>query len=91
MSNESHKKCIKVQYDKSVKPHVFSKGDIILLYNQESDKLRSRKFEPMWLGSYIFKRVLTKGGYEIVYFYRVPLAQPRNGLSLKKYYASFFA
>jgi len=30
MVNESHKKCIKVKYERSVKFGVFSKGDLIL-------------------------------------------------------------
>lgn len=47
MTNKAHNKCIKAQYDKSVKPRFFSEGDLILLYDQESDKLGSRKFEPM--------------------------------------------
>ena len=29
---ETHKKCVKAQYDKHVKPRVFSEGDLVLLY-----------------------------------------------------------
>lgn len=50
MTNEAHMKHIKAQYDKSVKPCVLSKGDLVLLYDQESEKLGRGKFEPMWLG-----------------------------------------
>ena len=44
LANESHKKWVKEQFDKNVKPCVFSKGDLVLLYNQESDKLGAGKF-----------------------------------------------
>ena len=33
LANEAHKKRIKAQYDKNVKPHVFSEGDLVLLYD----------------------------------------------------------
>ena len=33
LSNESHKKCIKAQYDNSFQPRVFSEGDIVLAYD----------------------------------------------------------
>jgi len=46
LANETHKKCIKVQYDRNVKPRIFSKGDLVLLYDQEANKLRAGKFEP---------------------------------------------
>lgn len=87
IANETHKICIKVQYDKSVKPRVYSEVDLVLLYDQESDNLGLGKFQPMWLGPYIVKHVLAKGAYELVDFDGIPLAQPRNGLYLKKYYA----
>ena len=39
MANEAYKKRIKAQYDKSFKPRVFLEGDLVLLYDQEFDKL----------------------------------------------------
>ena len=39
LDNEAHKKRIKVQYDKSIQPRVFNKGDLVLTYNQTYDKL----------------------------------------------------
>ena len=87
LANGAHKKRVKPQFDKNVKPRVFSKGDLVLLYNQESDKLGAGKFQPLWMGPYIVKRVLAKGSYEIVYYDGIHLSQPRNGLYLKRYYA----
>jgi hypothetical protein len=84
---EAQKKHVKAQYDKHVKPHVFSEGDLVLLYEQDKDVLGARKFEPMWRGSYIVSKVLAKGAYELVDYDGVPLSEPRNGLYLKKYYA----
>ena len=87
LANESHKKWVKAQFDKNVKPRVFSEGDLVLLYDQESDKLGVGKFKSLWMGPYIVKHVLEKGAYELVYYDGIPLAQPRNGLYLKRYYA----
>jgi len=39
LANEAHKKRVKLQFDKNVKPHVFSEGDLVLLYDQESNKM----------------------------------------------------
>ena len=58
---EAHKKRVKAQYDQSVTPRVFSEGDLVLVYDQANDKIGARKFEPMWHGPYIVKRVLAKG------------------------------
>ena len=84
---EAQKKRVKAQYDKHVKPHVFSEGDLILLYDQDQDILGAGKFEAMWRGPYIVQQVLDKGAYELVYYDGIPLSEPRNGLYLKKYYA----
>ena len=66
LANEVHKKKIKVQYDRNIKPRIFSEGDLVFLYDKEADKLGVGKFEPMWMGPYIVKRVLEKGAYELV-------------------------
>ena len=66
---------------------IFLEGDLVLLYDQESDKLGAGKFNSLWMGPYIVKRVLAKGAYELIDYDGIPLAQPRNGLYLKRYYA----
>ena len=43
----------------------------------------------MLCGPYIVKHVLEKGAYELVDYEGMALAEPRNGLYLKKYYAWF--
>ena len=45
----------------------------------------------MWRGPYVVKCVLEKGAYELVDYEGTTLAEPRNGLYLKKYYAWFLA
>ena len=87
LAKEVHKRRIKAQYNKNFQPRIYSKGDLVLLYNQESDVIGTGKFEPLWHGPYIVKRVLAKGAYELVDYNGIPLAQPRNGLYLKRYYA----
>eukprot|EP00253_Pinus_taeda_P013457 PITA_13457 len=85
--NETHKKRVKTQYDKSVRPRVFTEGDLVLIYNQDKDALGAGKFKPMWYHPFIIKQVLEKGSYELVDFEGNKLAEPRNGLYLKKYFA----
>jgi hypothetical protein len=84
---EVQKKHIKAQYNKHVKPCIFSKVDLVLLYEQDWDMLGDGKFEAMWRGPYIVRRVLEKGAYELVDYDSIPFNEPRNGLYLKKYYA----
>jgi len=84
---EVNKRRVKVQYDKSVHLRRFSEGDLVLLWDQLKEPLGARKFNPMWRGPYVIKRVLEKGAYELVDYEGTALAEPRNGLYLKKYYA----
>ena len=84
---EFNKHRIKVQYDKSIRPRVFSEGDLVLLWNQPKEPLGADKFNPMWHGPYVVKRVLEKGAYELVDYKGMALEEPRNGLYIKKYYA----
>eukprot|EP00253_Pinus_taeda_P026958 PITA_26958 len=84
---EAQKKRVKTHFDNSVNPRSFVEGDLVLLYDQASDKLGAGKLEPMWHGPYIVKRVLQKGAYELINYEGNPLDRPRNGLYLKKYYA----
>ena len=84
---EAQKKHVKAQYDKHVKPRIFSKGDLVLLYDQDQDLLGAGKFEAMLRGPYIVRWALEKGAYELVDYDGIPLSEPMNGLYLKKYYA----
>eukprot|EP00253_Pinus_taeda_P035913 PITA_35913 len=65
-ANEAHKKRVKAQFDKNVKPRIFSEGDLVLLYDQESDNLGGGKFKSLWMGPYIVKCVLAKGAYDLM-------------------------
>eukprot|EP00253_Pinus_taeda_P025324 PITA_25324 len=85
--NEAHKKRIKTQYDKAIRPRVFSEGDLVLVYDQDKDSLGAGKFKSMWYGPFIVKQVLGKGASELVDFEGNKLVKPRNGLYLKKYFA----
>eukprot|EP00253_Pinus_taeda_P036551 PITA_36551 len=87
LANEAHKKRVKAQFDKNVKPCVFLEGDLVLLYDQDFNKLGASKFELLWMGPYIVKRALAKGAYKLVDYNGIPLSQPQNGLYLKRYYA----
>ena len=87
MALEVNKLCVKVQYDKSIYPRSFSEGDLVLLWDQAKESLGEGKFNSMWHGPYVVKCVLEKGAYELVDYEGTALAEPRNGLYLKKYYA----
>ena len=86
-ANQAHKNKVKIQYDKSVKPQIFSKGELVLLWDQDKEPLGTGKFRSMWLVPYIVSKVLKKGAYELIYFDGNKLPEPRNGIYLKKYYA----
>jgi hypothetical protein len=68
-------------------PQIFSEGDLVLVYDQDKDPLGAGKFKPMWFRPFIVKEVLKKGAYHLVDFEGNTLAEPRNGLYLKKYYS----
>ena len=87
MALEVNKCRVKVQYDNSVHPRRFSESDLFLLWDQAKEPLGVGKFNPMWHGPYVVKRVLEKGTYELVDYEGTTLTEPRNGLYLKKYYA----
>ena len=89
MDLEVNKRRVKVQYDKYVHPRRFSEGDLVLLWDQPKELFGAGKFNPMWCGPYVVKRVLEKGAFELVDYERTALAEPRNGLYLKKYYARY--
>lgn len=57
-----------------------------MVYDQEHDKLGHNKFEPLWQGPYIIKRVLKKGAYELVDLEGLPSSEPHNKLYLTNYY-----
>ena len=78
---------MKAQYDRSVTSLDFSEDYLVSVYDQANDKLGVGKFEPMWHGIYIVKRVLLKGAYELTDYDRVSSDKPRNGFYLKRYYA----
>jgi hypothetical protein len=87
LANEAHKQQVKCQYDRSVCPRIFSKDDLFLVNDQDKDPLGAGKFKPMWFRPFIMKDVLKKGAYCLVDFEGNALAEPRNGLYLKKYYS----
>ena len=87
LANEANKHKVKCQYDRSIRPRIFSKGDLVLVYDQDKDPLGAGKFKPMWFRPFIIKEVLKKGAYHLVDFEGNALVEPRNGLYLKKYYS----
>jgi hypothetical protein len=85
LANEAHKHKVNFQYDRFVHHRIFSEGDLVLVYDQDKDSLGAGKFIPMWFRPFIIKEVLKKGTYCLVDFEGNALAEPRNGLYLKKY------
>ena len=86
-TNEAHKNRVKIQYDKSVKPRIFSEGELVLLWDQDKEPLGAGNFKSMWLGPYIVSKVLKKGAYELTDFDGNNFPEPRNGIYLNNYYA----
>jgi hypothetical protein len=46
LANEAHKHKVKCQYDRSVRPRVFSEGDLVLVYDQDKDPLGQESLNP---------------------------------------------
>jgi hypothetical protein len=80
LANEAYKHKVKCQYDRFVRPWIFSEGDLVLVYDQDKDPLGAGKFKPMWFGPFTIKEVLKKVAYHLVDFEGNSLAEPRNGL-----------
>jgi hypothetical protein len=76
-------RCVKVQYDKSGCPWLYTESDLVILYDQDKEKLGVGKFKPMWHEPYIVQHVLEKGAYELEDYKGKKLAKPINGLYLK--------
>ena len=83
MANELHQRRVKTKYDRSVHPCTLSQGDMVLVYDQDIDKLGEGKFEPLWHGPYVVTHVLRKGSYELADYEGNALVEPQNGLYLK--------
>jgi len=73
--------------DKSIYRQVFSKEDLILIYDQDKDSLEVGKFNPMRNGPYIVTHVLRNGSYELQDYEENMLDEPHNRIYLKRYYA----
>ena len=87
MALEMNKCHVKVQYDNYVHPNHFNEGELVLLYDQASEPLGAGKFNSMLHGPYVVRCVLEKGAYELEDCEGNALAEARNGLYRKKYYA----
>ena len=57
---------------------------MVLLWDQPKEPLGEGKFNPMWHGPYVVKRVLEKGAYELVDYEGMALTEPRNGWVLSQ-------
>ena len=86
-ANEAHKNRVKNQYDKAVNPRIFSKGELVFLWDQDKEPLGAGKFKSTWLGPYVVSKVLKKEVYKLTDFDGNKLSRPRNVLYLKNYYA----
>ena len=60
IANQAHKNRVKSQYDKMVKPWVFSEGELVLLWDQDKEPLGAGKFKAMWLGPYVVSKFFSK-------------------------------
>ena len=57
-TNKTHKNRVKNQYDKSVKPRIFSEGELVLLWDQDKEPLGAGKFRSMSLGHYVMSKFM---------------------------------
>jgi hypothetical protein len=45
LANEAHKQRVKCQYDRYVRPWIFSEGDLVLVYDQDKGSPRGRQVQ----------------------------------------------
>ena len=64
-ANWAHKNRVKNQYDKAVKPRVFSEREFVLLWDHDKEPIGTWKFKYMWLGHYVVSNILKNGAYEL--------------------------
>lgn len=83
LANERHQKCIKLQYGKSIQPHIFFKGDLVLVYDQKHDQISEGNLETIWFDPYIVKHILKKGACVLIEYDENTLTEPYNGLYVK--------
>ena len=74
-------------FDSHVHPCTFSEGDLVLIYDQATDKLGKGKFDSMWYKPYIVRHCLGKGAYLFADSNDHLLKNPHNGLYLKRFYS----
>ena len=84
---EATKTRLNSHYDSHTHPRTFSKGDLVLIYNQDNDKIGKGKFDSMWYGPYAIHRCLDKGEYILAEYDDLLLKNPCNGIYLKRFYA----
>ena len=78
-------------YNKTVKPHSFQLGDLVLRENPKNQQQRTQKgkFEPNWLGPYIIIAVFGSGAYQLSTLKGEVLKEPINTLHLNQFYSWF--
>lgn len=86
-TNEAQKRCVKEKYNMSIKPRVFNKEYLVLVYDQTNNTLGARKFVSMWHKPYIVKHVLGRESYELLDYHGNELKDPINWIYLKRYYS----
>jgi len=62
---EAHKRRVKAQYNKKVKPHSYREGDLVLLYDKKHDLLGVGPLQTLWLDPYVVMKALSEGAYEL--------------------------
>ena len=59
---------------------------MVLVYDQDNDKIGKGKFVPKWFGPLVVKTMLKMGAYELVNFDGEPFSDIKDALYLKKYF-----
>ena len=61
LANEAYKHKVKCQYDRSVRPWIFSEGDLVLVYDQDKDPPGGRQIQTHVVRAFHHKRGIKKG------------------------------
>ena len=82
-----YQKQVKNAFDKKVRTHRFSEGDLVLKKVSQDLKDNRGKWAPNYEGPFVVKRAFSRGALVLTHMDGEELPSPRNSDVVKRYYA----
>ena len=79
---------IKNRFDKNIKEHTFSEGEMVLRWDARKEKKgKHGKFDNLWFGPFLVSKVLENNTFVLQSLEGEELSSPVNGRFLKHFYS----